>query len=125
MALSSFQLFVSQAQNASTELKLQVIRVIFDLLFMYDQDFFGHSEDIVRGLSSPASLGSKSNIKFKAKRIIDFLLQTLEAEESPAVQVVLCTGFCKLLLAGIITDPNVSCLAGLILIFNLRFVVRF
>ncbi|KIK06440.1 hypothetical protein K443DRAFT_674418 [Laccaria amethystina LaAM-08-1] len=93
MALSSFQLFVSQAQNASTELKLQVIRVIFDLLFMYDQDFFGHSEDI-------------------AKRIIDFLLQTLEAEESPAVQVVLCTGFCKLLLAGIITDPNVlTCLA--------------
>lgn len=93
MALSSFQLFVSQAQNASTELKLQVIRVIFDLLFMYDQDFFGHSEDI-------------------AKRIIDFLLQTLEAEESPAVQVILCTGFCKLLLAGIITDPNVlTCLA--------------
>ena len=85
---------------------------------MYDQDFFGHSEDIVRGLPSSVSIGSKPKYTFKAKRIIDFLLQTLEAEESPAVQVVLCTGFCKLLLAGIITDPDVSCLAGLIFILT-------
>jgi condensin complex subunit 3 len=65
MALSSFQLFVSQAQNGSTELKLQVIRVIFDLLFMYDQDFFGHSEDIVRSLATPASIGSQPKYKIQ------------------------------------------------------------
>ena len=47
MALSSFQLFLSQAQNAPGELKIQVLRVIMDLLIMYDQEFFGRSEDTV------------------------------------------------------------------------------
>jgi len=47
MALSSFQLFLSQAQNAPGELKVQVLRVIMDLLIMYDQEFFGRSEDTV------------------------------------------------------------------------------
>ncbi|KAF8155928.1 nuclear condensing complex subunit [Crassisporium funariophilum] len=99
MALSSFQLFLSQAQNAPAELKVQVLRIILDLLIMYDQEFFGKSEDIVSFCTS-------------ATRIIDFLLQTLEAEESPEAQAVLCTGICKLLLAGIITDSKVlTCLA--------------
>jgi ABC-type thiamin/hydroxymethylpyrimidine transport system permease subunit len=47
MALSSFQLFLSQAQNAPTELKVQVLRIILDLLIVYDQDFFSRSEDVV------------------------------------------------------------------------------
>jgi len=47
MALSSFQLFLSQAQHAPGELKVQVLRVIMDLLIMYDQEFFGRSEDTV------------------------------------------------------------------------------
>ncbi len=47
MGLSSFQLFLSQAQNAPEELKVQVLKVIMDLLIMYDQDFFGKSEDTV------------------------------------------------------------------------------
>ncbi|KDR80169.1 hypothetical protein GALMADRAFT_62541 [Galerina marginata CBS 339.88] len=88
MALSSFQLFLSQAQNAPSELKVQVLRVIMDLLIMYDQEFFGRSEDT-------------------AKQIVDFLLQVLEAEESPEAQAVLVTGLCKLLLAGIITETRV------------------
>ncbi|KAF9525087.1 nuclear condensing complex subunit [Crepidotus variabilis] len=88
MALSSFQLFLSQAQNAPTQLKVQVLKVIMDLLIMYDQDFFGKSEET-------------------AKQIVDFLLQLLDAEESAEAQAVLATGLCKLLLAGIITDPKV------------------
>jgi condensin complex subunit 3 len=32
----------------------------------------------------------------------------LDSDDSPEVQAVLCTGICKLLLAGIITDPKVS-----------------
>ncbi|KIM46792.1 hypothetical protein M413DRAFT_23143 [Hebeloma cylindrosporum] len=93
MALSSFQLFLSQAQHAPGELKVQVLRVIMDLLIMYDQEFFGRSEDT-------------------ATRILDFLLQVLEAEETPAAQAVLVTGLCKLLLAGMITEPRVlTCLA--------------
>ena len=47
MALSSFQLFMSQAQHAPTELKVQVMRIILDLLFVYDQEFFSRSEDVV------------------------------------------------------------------------------
>ena len=43
----------------------------------------------------------------QAKRITDFLLQMLDSDDSPEVQAVLCTGLCKLLLAGIITDPRV------------------
>lgn len=48
MALSSFQLFLSQVQTAPEDLKLRVLQVIFDLLIMYDQEFFARSEDIVR-----------------------------------------------------------------------------
>lgn len=48
MALSSFQLFVSQVQNAPEELKVRVLQVIFDLLFLYNQEFLGRSEDMVR-----------------------------------------------------------------------------
>lgn len=51
MALSSFQLFLSQAQNSPGELKIQVLRVIMDLLIMYDQEFFGRSEDTVHSIS--------------------------------------------------------------------------
>ena len=48
MALSSFQLFLNQVQSAPEELKVRVLQVIFDLLIMYDQEFFGRSEEIVR-----------------------------------------------------------------------------
>lgn len=47
MALSSFQLFMSQAQNAPPDLKLQVFKVVLDLLIMYPQEFFGRNDDIV------------------------------------------------------------------------------
>ena len=56
MALSSFQLFVSQAQNAPAELKVEVLKVIMDLLIMYDHEFFGKSEETV-GVISPSRLG--------------------------------------------------------------------
>ncbi|KAF9476968.1 hypothetical protein BDN70DRAFT_811386 [Pholiota conissans] len=93
MALSSFQLFLSQAQNAPPELKVQVLRIIMDLLIMYDQEFFGRSEET-------------------AAKILDFLLQILEAEEAPEAQAIIVTGLCKLLLAGMITEPKVlTCLA--------------
>lgn len=43
----------------------------------------------------------------QAKKIVDFLLQTLEAEDSAPVQAVLCVGLSKLILSGMITDPRV------------------
>ena len=47
MALSSFQLFLNQVQNSPDELRLRVLHVIFDLLLVYDHEFFSQSEDIV------------------------------------------------------------------------------
>jgi len=58
----------------------------------------------------------------QATRILDFLLQVLEAEEVPEAQAVLVTGLCKLLLAGMITEPRVSASASFFLvIIALRF----
>ncbi|KAK0449796.1 nuclear condensing complex subunit [Desarmillaria tabescens] len=88
MALSSFQLFLSQIQNAPEELRLKVLQVVFDLLVMYEYDFLSRSEEV-------------------AEQIITFLVQTLEVEESNAVQAILCIGICKLLLAGLVRDPKV------------------
>ncbi|EAU89293.2 condensin subunit Cnd3 [Coprinopsis cinerea okayama7 len=82
------KLFLGQVENAPPELKLQVLRVILDLLIMYDTEFFKNSGDI-------------------AQQVTTFLVQTLQTEELPQAQAVLCTGICKLLLAGIITDTTV------------------
>lgn len=47
MALNSFQLFIGQVQNSPEDLKSKVLQVIFDLLLMYDREFFGRSENSV------------------------------------------------------------------------------
>ncbi|KAL0578384.1 chromosome condensation complex Condensin, subunit G [Marasmius crinis-equi] len=78
MAINSFQLFLSQVQSSHEELKLKVLKIIFDMLVLYDGEFLGRSEDIM-----------------------------LESEESGQVQTVLCVGICKLLLSGQVTDTRV------------------
>ncbi|KAG6889138.1 hypothetical protein C0995_003498 [Termitomyces sp. Mi166 len=88
MALSSFQLFLGQVQNAPEELKIRVLQVIFDVLIMYDQEFFSRSDDI-------------------AQKITGFLVQTLESDDSAPIQAILCVGLSKLMLAGIIKDPKI------------------
>lgn len=108
MALSSFQLFLSQAQNAPSELKVQVLRIIMDLLIMYDQEFFARSADNVRPRAHFERFRLMSMSVLQSAKILDFLLQILEAEESPEAQAVIVTGFCKLLLAGMITESRVN-----------------
>ncbi|KAJ4495704.1 nuclear condensing complex subunit [Lentinula edodes] len=97
MATNSFQLFLNQVQTAPEDLKLKVLQIVFDLLVVYDRDFLGRSEEISR-------------------QIISFILQTLDSEESPAIQSVLCTGMCKLLLSGQVTDSKVLLRLALIYI---------
>jgi condensin complex subunit 3 len=107
MALSSFQLFLNQVQSSPEELKVKVLHIIFDLLMVYDREFFGRSDDIVNVVQY---LGMEAMLMIhllKANRIMTFLLQTLETEESNAVQAVLCIGITKLLISGIVTDPRV------------------
>ncbi|KAL4248657.1 CND3 (condensin subunit 3) family protein [Abortiporus biennis] len=88
MAMGSFQLFLNQVHNAPEALKVKVLQVIFDILMVYDEEFLRRSEEV-------------------ADRIITFLLQTLEVEESQAVQALLCIGISKLMLNGLITDERV------------------
>lgn len=47
MALRSFQLFIGQVESSPPELKVQVLKVLLDLLIVYDQEFFKNSEAIV------------------------------------------------------------------------------
>lgn len=57
MALSSFQLYVGQVQTAPQELKLSVLRIVFDLLMMYDEEFFGRSDEIVGHFTRTVTAG--------------------------------------------------------------------
>lgn len=119
MALGSFQLFVSQVQTAPEELKVKVLWIIFDLLMMYDEEFFGRSEEIVGHflhLSTTAWLTHES----QAESVIAFLLHALETEESHSVQALLCNGISKLLLSASVTDERVSSLHSAILVLNWR-----
>ncbi len=43
--------------------------------------------------------------------MIEFLLQVLGNEESDKVQALICTGFAKLMLSGMISDERVSFLS--------------
>lgn len=44
-------------------------------------------------------------------RVIEFLLQVLGNEESDKVQALICTGFAKLMLSGMISDERVCALS--------------
>ncbi|KAJ7258714.1 nuclear condensing complex subunit [Mycena haematopus] len=87
IAVKSLQLFLGQIQNAPEQLKFKILQIVFDLMIMYDQQLWGRPED--------------------GQAILTFLANTLEAEESPLVQAVLCVGLAKLLLAGLADDPKV------------------
>ncbi|KAJ8457735.1 hypothetical protein ONZ51_g11351 [Trametes cubensis] len=96
MALSSFQLFLSQVQSAPEVLKIRVLQIIFDILMVHEGAFLGP--------------GSPNGDK-----IVDFLLQLLEAEELERVQALLVVGIAKLMLSGMVTDERV--LQTLVLVF--------
>lgn len=104
MALSSLQLFLNQVQSAPEDLKVKVLQVIFDILIVYDEELLLRSEDIVCVSAIDPHL---PYLSYQAEKIVTFFLQTLEVEESPAVQAVLCVGISKLMLAGLVTDPRV------------------
>ncbi|PCH34950.1 hypothetical protein WOLCODRAFT_106764 [Wolfiporia cocos MD-104 SS10] len=88
MAKSSFQLFLSQVPDATEELKIQVLQVIFDLLMVYGEKLVQSSADVL-------------------SQVITFLMHTLEVEDSVEVQTVLTLGMSKLMLAGVVCDKRV------------------
>lgn len=47
---------MGQIEDAPDELKVQVLKVVLDLLIMYDQEFFKKSEAIVRAQFLPCWL---------------------------------------------------------------------
>lgn len=46
-------------------------------------------------------------MKPQGKRVIAFLMQVLEAEDSKTVQALICQGLAKLMLFGLVTDERV------------------
>ena len=50
----------------------------------------------------------------QGERIIEFLLQVLDEEESDKVQALICVGMSKLMLSGMIADDRVCCYLDLL-----------
>ncbi|KAJ7064682.1 nuclear condensing complex subunit [Mycena amicta] len=90
IAVKSLQLFLSQIQNSPEQLKFKLLKIVFDLMVMYDQQLWARAEDVC----------------FSGHAIMTFLTNTLQAEDSPIVQTVLCIGLAKLLLSGLAEDPQ-------------------
>ncbi|XP_006463480.1 hypothetical protein AGABI2DRAFT_208301 [Agaricus bisporus var. bisporus H97] len=92
MALGSFQLFSNECLRSPDPIRVTVLRVIFDLILMYETEFFGKSEEM-------------------DSRLTTFLLSIMEAElgknePSPEILAILCIGFSKFLLLGVVDDPK-------------------
>ncbi|KAF5357042.1 hypothetical protein D9756_006730 [Leucocoprinus leucothites] len=92
MALGSFELFSNECMRAPDPIRVVVLRVVFDLLLMYEKEFFGKSAEM-------------------DLRLVAFLLSIMEAElgkdePCPEVLSLLCVGFSKLLLLGIVDDEK-------------------
>ncbi|KAI0747199.1 nuclear condensing complex subunit [Daedaleopsis nitida] len=96
MALSSFQLFLSQVSTAPEVLKVRVLQIIIDILMVHEGAFLGPETP-------------------NGEKIIEFLLQLLESEESESVQALLSVGISKLMLSGMVTDERV--LQTLVLVY--------
>ncbi|KAL5523223.1 YCG1_2 [Sanghuangporus sanghuang] len=88
MALSSFQLFLSQVKSSPESLRIKVLQVVFDIMMSYEKDLFGGGDAI-------------------GEKVITFLMQVLEAEESKKVQALMCLGLAKLMLFGLVTDERI------------------
>ncbi|KAG8963687.1 hypothetical protein FRC00_005396 [Tulasnella sp. 408] len=82
IALSSFTLFVQQAQVATEEIKKRCMETVFDLLMVYESEFF------------------------KAEHRIEMLLLQIMDQDSPEVQAIACEGVAKLMLSGIVADDR-------------------
>jgi len=48
MAMGSFELFSNECLRAPDSIRVIVLRVVFDLMLMYEGEFFGKSEEMVR-----------------------------------------------------------------------------
>ncbi|EIN08176.1 hypothetical protein PUNSTDRAFT_143847 [Punctularia strigosozonata HHB-11173 SS5] len=88
MALNSFQLFLGQIHAAPEPLRMRVIQVVFDIMMVHEGDFLGR--------------GSQN-----AERIVPFLLEVLNKEESEKVTALIVVGLAKLAISGMVTDERV------------------
>ena len=104
MAMNSFQLFLNQIKSSPEPLRIKVLQIVFDIIMSYDKEL-SVEKDVVSLVF--ATFGVFLTI-LQGQRVTAFLMQVLEAEESNAVQAVICLGFAKLMLYGLVTDERVS-----------------
>jgi len=95
MAANSFGLFIQQLTAADDELKVKVVRIIFDLLMVHE----------------PEKLVAKT---MSVDRVVELVAHMLQ-QDAPEVQAVACEGVAKLMLAGMVEDAAV--LQSLVLLY--------
>lgn len=99
--------------RAPDPIRVIVLRVIFDLIVMYEREFFGKSAEMVCFPFADLELRSNiTNSPFQDSKLVAFFLSIMETElgkdeSCPEVLAVLCIGFSKFLLLGIVDDPKV------------------
>ncbi|KIJ25339.1 hypothetical protein M422DRAFT_38823 [Sphaerobolus stellatus SS14] len=88
MAMDSFSLFMKQINkvDAAETLRIKVLKIVFDILMVYDKEILGAEN---------------------GKEIVPFILQSLDTAKSPEFQAVVCLGVAKLMLSGMVSDENV------------------
>jgi condensin complex subunit 3 len=110
MALNSFQLFINQVQSAPELLKIRVLKIVFDILMVHENEFLGRPGDAVRSCFVMIWCADVDD-NIQGERILEFLLHVLENEESEEAQAVVCVGISKLMLSGMVTDERVRLLS--------------
>ena len=77
-------------------------------MMTYEKDLFGGEESIVSSFPNfRFPTRGLNQVILQGEKVITFLMQVLEAEESKSVQALMCLGLAKLMLFGIVTDDRV------------------
>lgn len=91
---------MQQAQVATEEIKKRCMETVFDLLMVYESEFFK-----AVGVE-PGGIGTYL-IPFLQEHRIEMLLLQIMDQDSPEVQAIACEGVAKLMLSGIVADDRV------------------
>jgi condensin complex subunit 3 len=105
MARKSFQLFLHQIASSPEVLRTRVLQIVFDILMVHEGEFLGKRDENVRAVNC---ILEEADYLLQAENILKFLLNVLSHEKAPKVQALLCIGFAKLILSGMISDEKVG-----------------
>ena len=106
--MNSLQLFLSQVKSAPESSRVKVLQIVFDILMTYEKDILGKPEHIVCLFNVLCFSCMFNAATSQGQRVIAFIMQVLETEDSKAIQALICLGLSKLMLFGLVTDERVN-----------------